>query len=84
MCHACTLSHLSHVRLFVTPWTVAGQAPLAVEILQARILEWVSMPSSRRYSQSKDQTHTSYISCIDWQVPYHWHHLGSPQDVDFL
>ena len=38
---------LSHcrVRLFVTPWTVAHQTPLAVGILQARILEWVVMPS---------------------------------------
>jgi len=38
---------LSRVRLFVTPWTVAHQAPLSMGILQARILEWVAMPSSR-------------------------------------
>ena len=38
---------LSHVRLSVTPWTVARQAPLSIGILQARILEWVAMPSSR-------------------------------------
>ena len=36
---------LSHVRLFVTPWTAALQAPLSMGILQARILEWVAMPS---------------------------------------
>ena len=30
---------LSRVRLFVTPWTIALQAPLSMEILQARILE---------------------------------------------
>ena len=29
------------------PWTVARQAPLSIEILQARILEWVAMPFSR-------------------------------------
>ena len=34
---------LSHVRLLVTPWTVARQTPLS--ILQAGILEWVAMPS---------------------------------------
>ena len=34
----------SRVRLFVTPWTVALQAPLSIGILQARILEWVSTP----------------------------------------
>ena len=28
--HACMLSHFSHVRLFVTPWTVACQAPLSM------------------------------------------------------
>ena len=27
---------------FVTPWTVACQAPLSMGILQARILEWVA------------------------------------------
>ena len=33
-------------------------------ILQARILEWVSMPSSRRFSRPSDQTQVSCISCI--------------------
>ena len=45
---------LSRVRLFVTPWTVAHQAPLSMGILQARILEWVAMPSSRGFSQARD------------------------------
>ena len=31
----------------VTPWTVAHQAPLSMGILQASILEWVAMSSSR-------------------------------------
>ena len=30
-------------------------------VLQARILEWIAMPSSRGPSQPKDQTH---VSCI--------------------
>ena len=33
-------------------------------ILQARILEWVSISSSRGSSQPKDQTHFSCVSCI--------------------
>ena len=33
-------------------------------ILQARILEWVVMPSSRESSQPKDRTRTSCISYI--------------------
>ena len=32
-------------------------------ILQERILEWVAMPQSRRFSWSRDQTHISYASC---------------------
>ena len=50
---------LSHVRLFATPWTVAYQASLSMGILQARILEWVAMPSSRGSSQLRDQTQVS-------------------------
>ena len=38
---------LSRVQLFAIPRTVTHQAPLYMEILQARILEWVAMPSSR-------------------------------------
>ena len=33
-------------------------------ILQARILEWVAMPSSRGSSQPRNQTHVSCVSCI--------------------
>ena len=33
-------------------------------ILQARILEWVAISSSRGSFQPKDQTHISYVSCI--------------------
>ena len=32
---------------FVTPWTVAYQAPLSMGTLQARILEWVAISFSR-------------------------------------
>ena len=39
-------------------------------ILQARILEWVSMPSSRESSWARDQTCISYIPCIGRQVQY--------------
>ena len=33
-------------------------------ILQARILEWAAMPSSRGSSQPRNWTHVSYVSCI--------------------
>ena len=50
---------LSCVQLFVTPWTIACQVLLSIGILQARIPEWVAMPSSRGSSQPRDQTQVS-------------------------
>ena len=47
-------------------------------ILQARILEWVAMPSSRGSSRPRDRTCISCISCLSRQVLYHQCHLGSP------
>ena len=44
----CCAYSLSHVWLFTTPWTVAWEAPLSMGVLQARVLEWIAMPSSRR------------------------------------
>ena len=38
---------LSHVRLFVTPWTVAPPGSSVREIFQAEILEWVAIFYSR-------------------------------------
>ena len=45
----------------MTSWTVAHQAPLFIGILQAGILEWGAMPSSRGLSQTRDWTQ---VSCI--------------------
>ena len=53
---ASRLSRFSCVQLFATPWTVALQALLSIGIFQARVLEWVAMPSSRGSSQPRDQT----------------------------
>ena len=40
-------------------------------VSQARILEWVAMPSSRGSSWTKAQTQVSYISCTGRQILYH-------------
>ena len=45
-------------------------------ILQARILEWVTMPCYRGSSWSGDWTHISCVSCIGRWVLYHYLHLG--------
>ena len=55
--HVCCAQLLSHVRLFVTPWTVALQ-----RFFQARILEWVAISLSRGSSWPKDQISISCIS----------------------
>ena len=70
------LIHFSCVWLSVTPWTVASQTPLSMGILQARILEWVAMPSSKQSSWPRDWTCIPYISCIGRQVLYQYCHLG--------
>ena len=56
------------------PWTVAQQAPLSMLILQARILEWVAIPTisySRGPSQFRDGTRVSRISYFGRQILYH-------------
>ena len=53
---------------------VAHQDPLSVEILQARTLEWVAMPSSRGPSQPRNQNQVS-LHCR--QILYHLSHQGS-------
>ena len=61
------LSHFSH--LTICDAANCGLPGFSVcGILQARILEWVAMPSSGGSSQLRDQT---YISCIGRQVLYH-------------
>ena len=44
MCARACAQSLSHVRLFVTPWTVAGQAPLSMGF--SRREYWNGLPFS--------------------------------------
>ena len=44
-------------------------------ILQARLLDWVTMPASRKYFWPRDRTHVFYVSCISRQVFYNYPHL---------
>ena len=80
------LSRFSHVWLCVTPWTVARQAPLSMEILQAGVLEWVAFPFSRGSSQPRNPTGVSCIAggfftswatrgptVLCWFLPYNVH-----------
>ena len=73
-CMLCMLSNFSRVWLFVNLWTVAHQAPLPLGILQARILKWVAVPSSRGSSQPRNRTPDLIVSCTGRWVLYHQHH----------
>ena len=52
---------LSHVRLFATPWAVGYQPSSVHGILQARILEWVTISFSRESSRPRDR---AQVSCM--------------------
>ena len=51
----CVLCHSVMSDSLGPPWTVAHQAPLSMGILQARLLKWVVMPSSRGSSQPRNR-----------------------------
>ena len=69
-------SSFSRGRLFVTPWTIAHQAPLSMGILQTRILEWVAMPSSTGSPQPRDRTQVSRVTGGFFQ--------GSPRILEWV
>ena len=68
-CYA-VLSHFSRGWL-CDPMDCSPRGSSVHGILQARILEWAAMPSSRGSSRLRDWTHVSYIYCTGRQVLYH-------------
>ena len=62
---ACALSHFSRVWL-CDPMDYSLPGSPVHGILQAEILEWVAMPSSKGSSLPRDQTYFSYVSWISW------------------
>ena len=61
---------LSRVPRFVTPWTVAHQAPLSMQFSRQEYWEWVAIPSSRGFSRPRNRTHVSCVSCFGRWVLY--------------
>ena len=59
-----------------TLWTSRPPGSSVRGILQARISEWVVMPSSRGSSRPRDQTQVSLASCIAGGFFYPLSHLG--------
>ena len=85
-CSPLLLAHPTLTQLFfhVCVYSVAQTCPTLCDpmdcslpsssvrgLFQARILEWVAIPSSRGSSQPRDQTQVSYVSCIGRWVLYH-------------
>ena len=59
----CVLSCFSHVRLFVTPWTVARQAPLSMGFPRQEYWSGLPFSSSRGSSQPQDRTCVLCLQC---------------------
>ena len=60
-----------HAKSFLSCLTLFDPPGSSVHgILQARLLEWVAMPSSRGSSQPRDPTHISYVSYFGSWVLY--------------
>ena len=64
----CMLRSLQSCPILCDPMDCSSPGSSVHEILQARILEWVVVPSFRGSSQPRDQTHLSYVSWIGRQV----------------
>ena len=65
-----------------TPWDPMDCSPPGSSvhgILQARILEWVAMPSYSGPSRPRDQTH---VYLLHWQVRSSLVPLGKPTDAE--
>ena len=72
---------LNHVRLFCDPMDCSSPGSSVHGILQARILEWVAIPFSRRPSRLRDGTQ---VSCIMGRLFYHLSHQGSSSQLTIL
>ena len=73
---------VSHVWLFVTPWTMAHQAPLSMGFFRQEYYSGntTAISSSRKSSWPRDQTH---VSCTAGGV-FTTEPLGKPKGVIYL
>ena len=74
---ACTLHCFSRVRLFVTPWTVAHQAPLSMGFSRQEYGSGVPCPPPEEFSSSRIES-TSPVSPALLVDSLSLSHQGSP------
>ena len=65
----CVHAKLLESCLTVTLKDCSPPGPSVYRIFQARILEWVALPSSRESSWLRDQTHV-FLCLLHWQAGY--------------
>ena len=68
--HMCSLSKSGGTLCYPMEYSLPGFSVHG--IFQARILEWVAISFSKRFSRPKDQTCIFSVSCIGRWVLYHW------------
>ena len=71
-CVLCCAKSLQSCLTLCDPMDCSPPGSSAHGILQARILEWVAIPSSRASSWLRDRSRVSCISCVGRWVLYHW------------
>ena len=69
--HVCVCKVTSVVSNSLHPMNHSPSGSSVHEILQARILGWVAMPSSKESSQPRDHTYVFWVSNLGMQVLYH-------------
>ena len=67
---------LSHVQLFVAPWTIACQASLSMEFFKQEYRSGLPFPSPRGLPEPEVEP-ISWISCTGRQILYQLSHWGS-------
>ena len=79
MCTKACAKSLQLCPTLCDPMDCSPPDPSVHRILQAIILEWVAMPSSRGSSRARDQTLVSGILYIGRRTLYQLSYLGSPK-----
>ena len=74
-----SVSWSSHVKLFVTPWTVAHQPPLSMEL--SRQDYWSRLPFLAPGDLLDSRSNLGLLHCR--QILYHLSHQGSPHCFNY-
>ena len=70
---------LSHVQFFVTPWTVACQAPLSMEFSRQECWSWLSFPFPGDLPDPGIEPASLMSPALAGEFFTHYCHLGSPR-----